>query len=145
MKNNHTLLLAACLLLVSASSAASPAEAKMEARLAQLEALEAQRGEVAANATAAALAAGPAINAGHTSYLMICMALVQLMTPGLAFFYGGLVKKSSVVTMMMQSYISMGVITVLWFLFGFVRKEREGERGRERERERKGEGEGEWG
>jgi len=59
------------------------------------------------------------IDVGHTAFIMICMALVQLMTPGLAFFYGGLCKNRSVGTMMAQNFASMGIVTVLWFLVGF--------------------------
>jgi len=60
------------------------------------------------------------IDFGHTAFVIICMALVNLMTPGLAFFYGGLVKESSVVTMIMQSWISMGVTTIFWVVIGFT-------------------------
>ena len=59
------------------------------------------------------------IDTAHTSFLLICMALVQLMTPGLAFFYGGLCRKESVNTMMAQSFASMGIVTVVWFVVGF--------------------------
>jgi Amt family ammonium transporter len=59
------------------------------------------------------------IDVGHTAFLLVCMALVQLMTPGLAFFYGGLCKNRSVGTMMAQNFASMGIVTVLWFVVGF--------------------------
>lgn len=59
------------------------------------------------------------IDAASTAFMLVCMALVQLMTPGLAFFYGGLVSDKSVLTMMMQSFISMGLVSILWFLVGF--------------------------
>lgn len=59
------------------------------------------------------------INSGDTAFMIICAALVCLMTPGLAFFYGGLVTRRNVLTIMMQSFISMGVVTIIWFLFGF--------------------------
>jgi Amt family ammonium transporter len=52
-------------------------------------------------------------------WLLITAALVLFMTPGLAFFYGGLVKSKSVISMMMLSFGSMGVVAVLWILFGF--------------------------
>jgi ammonium transporter, Amt family len=58
-------------------------------------------------------------NAADTAFVLICAALVLLMTPGLAFFYGGLVRHKNVLTIMMQSYISMGVVTILWVLVGF--------------------------
>ena len=59
------------------------------------------------------------INTGDTAFMMMCAALVFIMTPGLAFFYGGLVSRKNVLTIMMQSFISMGVVTILWFIIGF--------------------------
>ncbi len=59
------------------------------------------------------------MNTGNTSFVLISTALVAIMTPGLAFFYGGLVKRKNVLTIMMQSFIAMGVVTVLWALFTF--------------------------
>lgn len=59
------------------------------------------------------------INSGDTAFIIICAALVCLMTPGLAFFYGGLVARKNVLTIMMQSFISMGVVTIIWFTVGF--------------------------
>ncbi len=51
--------------------------------------------------------------------MLFCTSLVMLMTPGLAFFYGGLVGRKNVVTIMMQSFISIGVTTVLWITVGY--------------------------
>ncbi len=59
------------------------------------------------------------IDTGDTALVLISAALVCLMTPGLAFFYGGLVNRKNVLTIMMQSFISMGVVTAIWFLVGF--------------------------
>jgi len=59
------------------------------------------------------------IDSGHTAWILVSMALVQLMLPGLAFFYAGLLHRTSVVTMIMQNYAAMGVVTVTWFLIGF--------------------------
>jgi len=59
------------------------------------------------------------INSGDTAFMIVCAALVCLMTPGLAFFYGGLVSRKNVLTIMMQSYISMGIVTIIWFIAGF--------------------------
>jgi len=59
------------------------------------------------------------VDSGHTAWILICMALVQLMLPGLAFFYAGLLHRKSVVSMIMQNYAAMGVITMVWFMFGF--------------------------
>jgi ammonium transporter, Amt family len=61
----------------------------------------------------------PHINAGDTAFVLMGAALVCLMTPGLAFFYGGLVRRKNVLAIMMQSFISMGVVTVIWVAFGF--------------------------
>ena len=52
-------------------------------------------------------------------FLIICSALVLFMTPGLAFFYGGLVRASSVVSMMMMSFGSLGLVSVLWIVYGY--------------------------
>ena len=56
---------------------------------------------------------------GNTTFILISAALVLLMTPGLAFFYGGMVKAKSVVSMMMLSFGSLGLIAVLWVLYGY--------------------------
>jgi len=59
------------------------------------------------------------IDTGDTAWLLVATALVLLMTPGLAFFYGGMVSKKNVLSTMMQSFVCMGVITVIWVVFGF--------------------------
>src|SRR5215475_6761856 len=59
------------------------------------------------------------IDVGSTALVLVSAALVFVMTPGLAFFYGGLVRRKNVLTIMMQSFIAMGVVTVLWVLVGF--------------------------
>ena len=75
---------------------------------------------LAPQATMAQAAVGEGqIDFGHTAFILVSMALVNLMTPGLAFFYGGLVREKNVLTMMMQSYIAMGVITIVWIVVGF--------------------------
>jgi Amt family ammonium transporter len=56
----------------------------------------------------------------QTMFLIICSAMVLFMTPGLAFFYGGLVRASSVVSMMMMSIGSLGLIGVMWVIFGYA-------------------------
>ncbi len=60
------------------------------------------------------------MNQDATMFLIICSALVLFMTPGLAFFYGGLVRASSVVSMMMMSFGSLGLIGVLWIVYGYA-------------------------
>lgn len=59
------------------------------------------------------------INTGSTAFVLLSAALVAIMTPGLAFFYGGLVRRGSVLAIMMQSFIAMGLVTVLWALITF--------------------------
>jgi len=59
------------------------------------------------------------ISAGDTAWVLTSAALVLLMTPGLAFFYGGMVRAKGVLNMIMMSFISMGTIGVLWVLFGY--------------------------
>jgi Amt family ammonium transporter len=59
------------------------------------------------------------IDTGNSGFMLLCTSLVMLMTPGLAFFYGGLVGRRSVLTIMMQSFVSMGWTTVVWFVVGY--------------------------
>ena len=59
------------------------------------------------------------MNAGDTGFMLICTALVFFMTPGLAFFYGGLVRRKNVVNTMMAIVMIMGLAVVMWALFGF--------------------------
>jgi len=56
---------------------------------------------------------------GNTGFMLLATSLVMLMTPGLAFFYGGLVGRKNVLAIMMQSYASMAVTTVVWWVFGY--------------------------
>ncbi len=60
-----------------------------------------------------------AIDTGNTAFMLVCTSLVMLMTPGLAFFYGGLVGRKNVLAIMIQSFVSMGWTTVIWFAFGY--------------------------
>jgi Amt family ammonium transporter len=57
---------------------------------------------------------------GNTAFVLFSAALVLLMTPGLAFFYGGMVKAKSVVSMMMLSWGSLGLVGVLWVIYGYA-------------------------
>lgn len=61
----------------------------------------------------------PNVNTGDTAWMLTSAALVLIMTPGLAFFYGGMVKKKNVISTMLQSFISMAIISVIWVIFGF--------------------------
>lgn len=59
------------------------------------------------------------VDTGDTAWMLMASALVLIMTPGLAFFYGGMVRKKNVLSTMLQSFICMAVIAVLWVIFGF--------------------------
>ena len=59
------------------------------------------------------------INSGDTAFMLVATALVMLMTPGLALFYGGLVRTKNVLGTMMQSFICLGLITLTWVIFGY--------------------------
>ncbi len=78
-------------------------------------------GVAAQAATAVAPAPMPAleINTGDTAWLLTASALVLLMTPGLAFFYGGLVRRKNALATIMQSFIIIGVVSVQWVLWGY--------------------------
>ncbi len=59
------------------------------------------------------------LDSGNTAWVLMSSALVLLMTPGLAFFYGGMVRTKSVLNMMMMSMITIGIVSVLWVIYGF--------------------------
>jgi Amt family ammonium transporter len=59
------------------------------------------------------------LNTGDTAWMLTSTALVLLMTPGLALFYGGMVRAKGVLNMMMMSFVSMGIVSVLWVLYGY--------------------------
>ena len=87
----------------SLTTLAQTAELSIEERLAKAEA-----------------AAASAQTAGDNAWMLVCAALVLMMTgPGLALFYGGLVRKKNVLSTMMQSFILMAVVTVIWALYGY--------------------------
>jgi Amt family ammonium transporter len=60
-----------------------------------------------------------ALNGGDTAWMLASTALVLLMTPGLAFFYGGMVRIKSVLNMMMMSMVTIGIVSILWVIYGF--------------------------
>src|SRR5205085_10777869 len=62
---------------------------------------------------------GGPINAGDTAWLLTASGLVLLMTPGLSFFYGGMVRKKNMISTMLQSMVALGVISVTWVAVGF--------------------------
>ena len=59
------------------------------------------------------------IDSGDTAWVLACTALVLFMTPGLAFFYAGMVRVRNVLSMMMVNFVPLGVVTVLWLLLGY--------------------------
>jgi ammonium transporter, Amt family len=59
------------------------------------------------------------INQANTGFMLLATALVMIMTPGLAFFYGGLVGRSNTLSIMIQSFASMGITTAMWWLVGY--------------------------
>lgn len=61
----------------------------------------------------------PKIDAGDTAFVLLSAALVMLMTPGLALFYGGMVREKNVLGTIMQSFVAIAIITVQWVLFGY--------------------------
>ena len=66
-----------------------------------------------------AVSGGGAPNPGDTAWMLTATALVLLMTPGLSFFYGGMVTRKNVLSTMLQSFVAMGVVSLLWVVVGF--------------------------
>ena len=93
-----------------AATAAAPAAAEAAAPAAA----------AAASAAPAAAAAAPVPNKGDTAFMTIATALVILMTiPGLALFYGGLVRSKNMLSVLMQVMVTFSLIVVLWFIYGY--------------------------
>jgi ammonium transporter, Amt family len=76
-------------------------------------------GPLMGNAWAADAPVKDPIDTGDTAFMLVSAALVLFMTPGLAFFYGGLVKSRNVLNTMMMSFLLMGIVGVSWVLFGY--------------------------
>jgi Amt family ammonium transporter len=74
---------------------------------------------IATNVFAETTPSPPKVDTGDTTWLLISSALVMLMTPGLALFYGGMVRQKNVLGTIMQSFIALGVITIQWVLYGY--------------------------
>src|SRR5688572_29656378 len=68
---------------------------------------------------AAQVKRGEPVNAADTAWILAATALVLLMTPGLSFFYGGMVRLKNVVSTLLQSFVAMAVISLLWVVVGF--------------------------
>ena len=61
----------------------------------------------------------PEINTGDTAWVLASAALVMFMTPGLAFFYGGMVRAENILAMLMQNFFALGIVTVIWVVVGY--------------------------
>ena len=59
------------------------------------------------------------MNAGDTAFVLICAGLVMLMTPGLAFFYGGMVRRKNILGVLMQCFAVLCLLSLQWVLFGY--------------------------
>ncbi|MDQ1771912.1 ammonium transporter [Labilibaculum euxinus] len=59
------------------------------------------------------------LDTGSTTFMILCTSLVMLMTPGLAFFYGGLAGKRNILGVMMQTFVSLGITTIMWVTIGY--------------------------
>ena len=102
---------------VAASAEAKPAEAPAAAPAAAAAAAPAAAASAAAPAAAAS---APVPNKGDTAWMMVSTLLVILMTvPGLALFYGGLVRSKNMLSVLMQVFVTFSMIVVLWFLYGY--------------------------
>ena len=75
---------------------------------------------LAVSGLASAQAATPKLDTGDTAFMLVSAALVMLMTPGLAFFYGGMVRSKSVLNTMMMSFVALAIVGVLWAVIGYT-------------------------
>jgi Amt family ammonium transporter len=116
-----TLLLLAALLGISATAiAVTPDQSPAPSAPATQAQITALQQTVDANKATAAAAAASAQSAGDNAWMLTSAALVLLMTgPGLALFYGGLVRKKNILGTMMQSFAMMGLVTILWAIVGY--------------------------
>src|SRR5512138_3208976 len=119
------LLMASALVLaplaVSAEEAKAPAAVPAQAAVSSAKKAEA----VPAVAPAAPAEAAkpknvdPVLNTGDTAWILVSSALVLLMIPGLALFYGGMVRQKNVLSTMMHSFVAMGIVGVQWAVIGY--------------------------
>jgi len=136
MKLKHSLTIITMVLLAGLSSIPAMAEEKRDAAPAAAVAVEAQKSPEAAAPAAApaapaaaasadAPAAPPAnpkavFNGADTAWMLISSALVLFMIPGLALFYGGMVRSKNVLSTMMHSFVAMGIVGVQWVVIGYT-------------------------
>lgn len=62
----------------------------------------------------------PDVDSGNTAFVLLCTALVLLMTPGLALFYAGMVRAKSSLAMLMQNFVCLAVVSVAWLALGYT-------------------------
>lgn len=67
----------------------------------------------------AAASDAPAVDTGDTAFIMLCTALVMIMTPGLALFYGGMVRRKNVLSIILQCFAAMALVSIQWVLIGY--------------------------
>src|SRR3989339_1760356 len=75
---------------------------------------------VAAQPAPVAVPAPPKVDSGDTAWVLISSALVMLMTPGLALFYGGMVRRKNILSTIMMSFVCLGLVALLWVLYGYT-------------------------
>jgi Amt family ammonium transporter len=117
-----TLLLAAITVLAPLAVVAEEANPPAAAPAAVAPATDAAPAEAAAPAAEPAEApknVDPVLNTGDTAWMLAAAALVLLMTPGLGFFYGGMVRSKNMLSTLMHSYVAMGIVAVQWAIIGY--------------------------
>ena len=118
------LLVALTILTVPALTLAEDAKTPVQAAVSSTTKADAAPAAAAAPAATPAEAqkpknVDPVLNTGDTAWMLVCSALVLLMIPGLAFFYGGMVRKKNVLSTMMHSFVAMGIVGVQWLIIGY--------------------------
>lgn len=124
MKLKHTLTAVMFVLFASMVGVSAMAEEPKDAPAAAVATTDAAASAVPAAATPAPATAAPKtvdpiLNTGDTAWMLVSSALVLLMLPGLALFYGGMVRSKNVLSTMMHSFVAMGIVGVQWALIGY--------------------------
>ena len=115
-----TLLVALSLLTVPTLALAEEAKAPVQSSVSSSKTPEAAPAAAGASAEATKPKnVEPVLNTGDTAWMLVSSALVLLMIPGLAFFYGGMVRKKNVLSTIMHSFVAMGIVGVQWTLVGY--------------------------
>ncbi|MFA7291255.1 MAG: ammonium transporter [Rhodocyclaceae bacterium] len=110
----------AMLALAGAVLVGTPAWAEEKSAADATPAAVAVVGAAAVDAAAAAPVAAPVVNKGDNAWIMVCAALVILMSiPGLALFYGGLVRSKNMLSVLMQVFVTFSLISILWVVYGY--------------------------